>query len=135
MTDFEAFSHGRTVVTVEGRIIHSVFKGSFNREAIVDYAQKIRSAINAFEGKPFAVMVDDVDIEGGTPDAYDELNQLNKWVNEQVIVAKAFIIESAVNKQIILERTPEILKQKIDFFVNEDDARAWLIQQLEQAES
>ena len=130
MTGFEAFSHGRTVVTVEGRVIHSVFKGSFNREAVIDYAQKIRKAIKSFNGEPFAVLVDDIDIEGGTPDAYDEINSLNEWVNGHNIIAKAFIIKSAVNKQIILERAPEILKQNIEFFVNEQDAKAWLNEQL-----
>ena len=130
MSNFEALSHGSTDVTVEGRLIHSVFKGSFNREAVVQYAQKIRKAIASFDGKPFVVLVDDVDIEGGTPEAYEEINKLNNWVNSKPLIAKAFIITSEVNKQIILDRAPEITKQNIEFFDNEEDAKVWLNSQL-----
>ncbi|MEW9797651.1 STAS/SEC14 domain-containing protein [Alteromonas sp. CYL-A6] len=121
-----AAPHGKTVVCTEGSIILTSFHGAFNADGIKEYIEKVKAEIARFAGQPFKMLVDDTDIEGGTPDAYEELNRYNEWLNTQPIVAKAFVVKQSVVKDIVLSRTPALKSQQIAFFHEKAEAIDWL---------
>lgn len=124
-------AHGQFDVSSHGQIILVKLAGSFNCAAIKAYAQAVKDKIAGLKGQEFAMLINDVNVEGGTPEAYDALNDYNAWLNEQAIVAKAFILSSLALKDIILKRTPELQHQNIAFFESSNTAITWLEQQLE----
>ncbi|AWL13219.1 hypothetical protein HMF8227_02768 [Saliniradius amylolyticus] len=125
--------HGNFSVRAEEDLILTRLIGSFNRDGISAYAQAVKDAVGELKGRQFAVLVDDLDVEGGTPEAYQELEKYNQWMSEQAIVAKAFVIDNTAKKAIILHNTPALQRQNVAFFTNRESARIWLRQQLESA--
>lgn len=123
-------AHGQFDVACHDQIIFVKLSGSFNCSAIKAYAQAVKGKVASFGGRPFAMLINDVQVEGGTPEAYDALNEYNAWLNEQAIVAKAFILSSLALKDIIITRTPELQRQNIAFFEHIEEATAWLKEQL-----
>ena len=63
---------------------------------------------------------------GGTPEAYKELEDYNKWLNSQNLLAKAMVINSMITLDIINMYSPSRGEQKSETFDNETDAIAWL---------
>ena len=125
--------HGNTEVLLHNNIIEAVFSGSFNVQGIESYIGKVKGFIASLDGAPFAMLIDDRAVEGGTPEAYDALNAYNDWLNSQALVAKAFVFDSVITKSILIKRTPALEQQNIEFFEHIDEARAWLHQQLKMA--
>lgn len=123
--------HGEFNVAVKNQIIYATLCGSFNGEGIELYAKELQKTVNSMHGKAFAMLVDDLQIEGGTPEAYRALQTLNEWMNKQALLAKAFLIDSEIKKDILLENTPALKLQNIEFFVSEKDAASWLQSQLQ----
>ncbi|WP_372770667.1 hypothetical protein [Pseudoalteromonas sp.] len=123
--------HGECKIDlISDRIISAAFIGSFNGQSVQKYASEIKRLVNTFQSQPFAMIINNLEVEGGTPEAYQELENYNLWLNLQAIVAKAFIIDNNVTKQILLARTPALKQQNIAFFENPADATIWLKQQL-----
>lgn len=118
--------HGQIEVKLQDDIIMCKLIGSFNQDGVKRYAAAVKSAIEQLNGKPFAMVIDDLMLEGGTPEAFQALQEYNVWLNEQPLIAKAFVIDKPMLKDIILKRSPALLDQKIDFFKNVEDAIAWL---------
>ncbi len=126
-------NHGTTDVKLNANVIEAVFCGSFNEYAIRVYAKKVRDIIVALEGAKFAMLVDDRAVEGGTPEAYNALNEYNEWLNTQALVAKAFVIDSGMTKSILKKRTPALDQQNVAYFEDIEQAREWLHTQLSTA--
>lgn len=124
--------HGISEVSLDGNIICAKLSGSFNRQGCAAYTQKVKQIVATLHNTPFAMLIDDLELEGGTPAAYQTLQDYNVWLNRQPIVAKAFIINNNVTKHIILQRSPALLEQNIAFFTNYDEATTWLKEQLSQ---
>lgn len=122
--------HGHIDITVKNKVITAVFIGSINYETLCGYSKRIKEFIKQFNNESFALLIDDMALEGATPEAYEELQLLNTWVNTQRLVAKAFVIESNINKEIILQRTPALSAQNIKFFKTHTEATQWLEQYL-----
>ncbi|MEI6894751.1 MAG: hypothetical protein V5789_08990 [Colwellia sp.] len=119
-------SHGEIEISRIDNVITSVFIGAFNVESLRDYTKKIKSIVTALNDKPFAMIIDDTKLEGGTPEAFEELESLNAWISNTQLKAKAFVINSELNKEIILARTPSLSLQNAKFFLNHQEANAWL---------
>lgn len=115
---------------IDERIISAAFIGSFDEIGVKNYAKQIKRLVNTFQNQPFAMLINNLEIEGGTPEAYQALDHYNEWLNQQAIVAKAFIIDNNVTKQILLARTPALKQQNIAFFESPDEASIWLEKQL-----
>ncbi len=122
--------HGRHQVELVGNILQVKLIGSFNDEGVRAYSLSVQQAIEHLKGQPFAMLIDDLDVEGGTPEAFEELDKYNLWLATKPIIAKAFIIKSLALKEIILERTPALKNQEIAFFEDHVSALAWLQQKL-----
>ncbi|MFD2165120.1 hypothetical protein ACFSJY_02495 [Thalassotalea euphylliae] len=122
--------HGEYQVELIGRIISCVLKGSFNKDGCKSYTEAVREKVSQLRGEPFAMLVDDLELEGGTPEAYQELDAYNRWLSTQPIKAKALVINSPMQKDIMLKRAPALKTQNIEFFTDKSLAMAWLTQQL-----
>jgi len=72
------------------------------------------------------MMIDNTNFEGCTPEGFKELNTFNSWLCQTQLKAKAFIIKSEINKQIIKNRTPSLSLQNTRFFSNYQEANDWL---------
>lgn len=120
-------SYGKfTVSLLSERIIYAKLIGSFSERGISDYINQVKTIISDFAGKPFAMLINNLEIEGGTPEAYQTLDNYNHWLNQQAIVAKAYIIDDNVTKHILLTRTPSLKQQNIAFFKTVNEAQDWL---------
>ncbi len=121
---------GEHEVTVNGCIISATLAGDFNKEGAVKYTDRMRSVIANFNGNAFAILIDDLSVKGGTPEAYAELNSYNIWLSNQNLIAKAFVIDCTMTKTIMLKRAPALLCQNVEFFSEIPPALAWLNKQL-----
>ncbi|WP_286234544.1 hypothetical protein [Thalassotalea sediminis] len=125
-------SHGTHQIVRQDNILLVKLIGSFNETGVHAYVDAVKKHIAAIHGKGFAMLINDTEVDGGTPEAYQVLNDYNNWLNSQPVIAKAFVLESLALKHIILARTPALKKQNIEFFADDNSAIAWLKTQLEE---
>jgi hypothetical protein len=118
--------HGTFTVTVDTNIIIAKMEGSFNEFGARALIKAIVDKIEKFNGEPFSIIVEDLQLEGITPEGYEELNKYNEWLNGQNMIAKARVANSAVILNIDSVRIPTVKKQKIKEFNNVPDAIEWL---------
>ncbi len=123
--------HGEREVFMQDRIITARFIGMFNEHGVKRITDEIRDCIYQLSGEPFAILVDDLKLEGGTPEAYVVLEEYNQWLNTQNLVAKAMVLTSKAHKAIIDKLSPSRLEQNIQYFVSEDSALDWLRSELD----
>jgi len=118
--------HGEVHIHIEGKIIVAELNGAFNMEGAQKYTQSIKEAVQKFQGKSFLILVNDLKVEGGTPEAFKELEQYNHWLTTQNLIAKAIVVKSSVTIDLIDRLSPSQKQQKYRFFDNEKDAFTWL---------
>ncbi len=119
-------AHGEHTIDIQGDIILLKLIGSFNEMGAAKFTKGMKDAILSLKGAPFAILVDDLEVIGGTPEAYAELELYNQWLNTQNMRAKAMVIDSPVTLAIIEKYAPSRAKQNISIFNNRDDAILWL---------
>lgn len=124
-----SLSHGTSQVSAQDGVIEARFIGSFNALGVQEYARKVKALVAGFDGAKFSMLIDNTGFEGGTPEAYQTLDSYNDWLNSQALIAKAFVIQSTMNRHILMQRTPALATQKVAFFTDINEARAWLKQQ------
>lgn len=124
-------AHGEFSIKVQGNIILTKLIGCFNVEGITLYCDAVKKlVIEQFADRPFVMLVDDLEVEGGTPEAFEALNAYNHWMTGQAIVAKALIAHSKTIKQLTLQLSPEIKQQNIQYFTEYESALRWLADEL-----
>jgi hypothetical protein len=119
-------AHGTSTVTLKDNLITATIEGSFNLEGIISYHNKIKPIIDDLQGREFKLLVNFLGAEGATPEALDEANRFNAWLNNKNLVAKALIINSPVLLEIFLSRVPNQNSQNIMSFRTSDEAHVWL---------
>jgi len=119
-------SHGEIEISLVDNVITAVLIGSFNDKGVLDYANKIKTVVTSLKEKSFVMMIDNTKFEGCTPEGFKELDAFNYWLSQTQLKAKAFIINSEINKQIIENRTPSLSLQNTRFFSNYQEANEWL---------
>ena len=122
--------HGEYTALLNGNIIESKLVGSFNEDGFSAYANAIKEHVVTLNGNAFAMLIDNSELEGGTPEAYIVFEEYSKWMSNQAVIAKAYLISSLVQKDIMLQRTPELKKQNVEFFTERQTAIDWLAKQL-----
>ena len=118
--------HGDVSFTVEKNIIIAKFKGAFNEFGAKKYTDGIKQIVDNFNGERFSILINNLDIIGGTPEAYEELEEYNKWLNNQNLIAKAMVISSVAALEIIDHFSPSRKVQLKQTFQNEKEALDWL---------
>lgn len=123
--------HGNIDVKVQGSIIVTKYVGQFNSAGLLDELAKLQAAIDGLNGAPFAILVDDLELEGGTPGAYEALNTFNLGLADLPLVAKATVIQSNLKLKIIDSRVTARQQQNHRAFTDRDEAMAWLQSELD----
>lgn len=118
--------HGDVLISVDNQIINVELTGAFNYEGAKYYSTKIKRAINSLKIKKFAVCVDIRGVEGGTPEAFQELEQLNSWLNSNGLIAKAFVKKGSFLCQLLRINCPSLKEQCCQGFASDTPAHEWL---------
>ena len=122
--------HGQIKVCEEEFIITAAYIGQFNLEGTIIGLKELRNVIESLNGAPFTMLVDDLNVEGGTPEAYAELEVFNQWLNSQKMVAKAMLINSKLQLKIIDTLVESRKVQNIESFTDRKAAMDWLKSEL-----
>ena len=120
--------HGHSVVSVENNIIISKLSGAFNRTGVERYKKNVLDAISTLNGEPFSMLVDNTEVEGGTPEAFETLDNFNTWMATQPLLAKAFVYKSSVLKGVMEQRLSSLHSVPTEFFSDLKTALDWLKQ-------
>ena len=121
-----SLEHGKSIISVDDDIITVTVIGMFNKEGLIRTIEELKSVIESFHQNKFKTLFDYLKAEGATPDAYDEINKCNNWLNTQNMVAKALVINSSVNLNILEVRTPARKSQNTKNLDNITSAINWL---------
>ncbi|MFQ3229584.1 hypothetical protein [Reinekea sp.] len=118
--------HGRIDTWAEGNLVYAIFIGQMNLEGITIGLDSVRKVIEELNGAPFTMLNDTLEVEGGTPEAYEELEQFNQWLNTQPLIAKATIISSKLQLKLINTLIKARKEQNNQTFANQVEAVEWL---------
>ena len=124
-----AVAHGQSSISVDGDIITVKAVGAFNVEGITKTIEQLKFFIEGFGQKEFKLLFDYTEIDGGTPDVFDKINECNIWLNSQNMVAKAVVINSSILLAILESRTPARNSQNAQSFDDTTSAINWLASQ------
>ncbi|NQY47730.1 MAG: hypothetical protein HRT50_01255 [Colwellia sp.] len=124
-----AVAHGQSSISVDGDIITVKAVGAFNLEGITKTIEQLKLFIEGFGQKEFKLLFDYTEIDGGTPDVFDKINECNIWLNSQNMVAKAVVINSSILLAILESRTPARNSQNAQSFDDTTSAINWLASQ------
>jgi hypothetical protein len=98
-------THGESFISFDGDIITVKANGAFNREGVIEAFEKLRLLIENHHFKKFKILFDYLECHGGTPEAFEVINQSNIWLNNQNMIAKAVVINSPAINSILEART------------------------------
>lgn len=118
--------HGEVKICCENNIISATLIGSFNEEGAIKYTEGIKNIVKNLEGQKYAILVDNSNMEGGTPEAYQVLEKYNQWLNNTNLVAKAMIVKTLITTELIKTLSPSINLQATKTFKNKKVALKWL---------
>ena len=118
--------HGKSYISVDGDIISVIAVGAYNKEGIIKTIEQLKSAIESFNQKKFKLLFDYSQVEGATPDVFNEINECNVWLNCQNMAAKALVINSTMHLAILESRTPARNLQNAKNFEDKPSAINWL---------
>ena len=107
--------HGEHIVNIQGNIIYTKVIGSFNELGVKSYTDPVISVVKKLERKRFAILVDNTELEGATPEAYQLLESYNLWLNQQNMIAKALVFNIAIMATITKRMTDEELLEMFEF--------------------
>lgn len=119
-------AHGEHCVSVDNNIIRVVMSGAFNEFTIIDACAQITKSIESLTPQPFCILNDVRNVEGGTPEGFEESNQFNLWLESQKMIAKAIVTNSIAFREINEARVRESSNQLVQYFATTEDAEAWL---------
>jgi hypothetical protein len=119
-------AHGKYKIDIQGNIICVKLTGAFNELGATNFTVAMKKVISTFDGKAFSILIDDLEVDGGTLEAYAVLEDYNQWLNSKQMTAKAMIINSPVTLAIIEKYAPARKQQNIAIFDNQSDAFCWL---------
>lgn len=119
-------NHGSFIVSIDENIIVATLYGSFNEFDAVDLTEQLIAKIDSFHGKPFCMLINNLELEGLTPEACEEIDSYNEWLNGQNMIAKAFVVNSPLQFDLPSLNIPSKQKQNIKQFGNAASAIEWL---------
>lgn len=124
--------HGKVIISLEDNyVIESKLIGSFNEIGALEYTEKIKKLIHSLGETPFSILVDNSQLEGGTPESYEIVEQYNVWLKQKKLVAKAIVVPNLATPELIGSRCPTIATQNIQYFKSYDEAKKWINEQLD----
>jgi hypothetical protein len=117
--------HGRHTIKVIDDIVFIDIYEDFNEYDIKAITTDLKSVIEHFQQKVNFLLIDILNTEGGTPEAFEESRKFNIWLDEQNLYAKAIICTSPILIEINESRVRDTNKQNIQYFDNKKNALNW----------
>ena len=117
--------HGQHDIRVEDNIIFITMFDDFNEYDIKAITAELQTLIEQFQQTPFFLLIDILNCEGGTPEAFEESRKFNHWLDQQNLKAKAILCRSNVLKEINEARVRQTNKQLIQYFDTKAQAMKW----------
>ena len=118
--------HGKVSISLKGNIIVVRNVGAFNEYGAQKYTNGVEAIVDELQDASFSILVNNLEFQGATPEAYQELENYNIWLNQQKLIAKAMVITSNTTLDVINKLSPSRASQQTRSFDNEDDAMNWL---------
>lgn len=117
---------GHTSLCVNEEIISVTLSGVFSEKEALNYKALLFDAIHTLRGKPFCMLVDNTGVEGGTPEAFSVLEDINTALPSFSLIAKAYVYKSDIIMGIVKQRVLALKKINKRNFTDYQDAMAWL---------
>ena len=118
--------HGKVSISLKGNIIIVRNVGAFNEYGAQQYTNGVEAIVDDLKDTSFSILVNKLEFQGATPEAYQELEKYNVWLNQQKLIAKAMVITSNTILDVINKLSPSRASQQTRSFDNEEDAMHWL---------
>lgn len=118
--------HGMVEISFENHIIIATLNGAFNEIGAEKYTEGVKSIVNKLKDEKYAILVDNCNMEGGTPEAYQVLEKYNQWLNTTNLVAKAIVVNSPITTNLIKSLSPSVKLQTTKSFNDKKSALKWL---------
>lgn len=122
--------HGTYSVHIEGNIVIGRVVGSHNEYDVLSATNAFKSAIATFKGEPFGEIIDARDLDGVTPEGFAEIEKYNRWLVDNGIKARAFVVSNTVLPAIVKSRMQQLSDLKTKEFTDIEQAKIWLKQEL-----
>ncbi len=125
--------HGEFNINIENDIINITVQGAFNDVGAKAVTEQLVQHITALNNEPFAILINLLEFEGGTPEVFAVSDEFNAWLNSKNMVAKALVFTSPA--LIMIEKTLVKSKQgqNIQYFADEVEAIVWIDTQFEKS--
>jgi len=117
--------HGEYSIENQGDIIRFTIKGLFNEFSIRSYSRELQDEISRQKGQ-FGLLEIALDYEGATPEAFEESNKFNEWLNSTLCVGKAIVIGNPFFYRVSENNQSSLKNQNVRIFKEESEARTWL---------
>jgi hypothetical protein len=117
---------GHTSLCVNEEIISVTLSGVFNEKEALNYKAMLFDAIYTLRGNPFCMLVDNTGVEGGTPEAFDVLEDINAALPGYSLIAKAYVYKSDIVMGIVKQRVLALKKINKRNFTDYQEAMIWL---------
>jgi len=118
--------HGNVSTQIDGNIIIVYLIGEFNEFGAQNYTSRVKEAVAQFNGKPFSLLVNLLEMIGATPEAFQEVDELNYWLNKQNLQKKSRVIKSNATLFMVQVLANSRAEQVIGDFETHEQALAWL---------
>lgn len=118
--------HGDFEVTFDNTILTVKLSGSFNEFGTLKLTECIKSNLESLNGQKFHMLVDDRELDGFTPEAYQVIEENNQWLDTQNLIEKAFIMKSLVQESLDDHFVPSKKGQNTKAFADKTSVIAWL---------
>ena len=119
--------HGYHKTKILGHMIVSRLSGSLNEESSNAYIDEVDSARSSFVNKPYTLLIDLKNLEGGTIEAWQKANEHNfVLLEDKMFIGKAIIVNSTTNEYFAKKINSMLPNDKVKTFEDRKAAKAWL---------
>ena len=118
-------AHGNYAIRWEGAVMVLTLGNLFNREGVEQVLGKVAEELQMRGDRPWAILADVREWQGGTPDAYAFwLASIKVWIDEKQLVAFAALFAENV-QQFMGSSVRAALSARLPYFSAPDAAACW----------
>jgi len=118
-------AHGNYAIRWEGEVMILTLGNLFNREGGEQVLWNVADQLQKRGDRPWAILADVREWQGGTPDAYDFwLTSINIWITQKQLVAFAALFAGGA-QQFMGSSVRAALSGRLPYFSAPDAAACW----------
>lgn len=99
--------------------------GNCSGKLAANFTNELKQTIRNISPKPFYLIINIIEFEGATPEAYQIQENFNQWLRSTNLVAKANVISSQLVSNIVGNQMPSRENQLFKICESEEEAKAW----------